>query len=265
MKICDTAVIHPKAEISDGVEIGQFSYIGEHVRIGKNTRIYPNVVIDGWTTIGENNKIFPGVVIGMDPQDLRYNGEPTKVVIGDDNIIREHVTIHRATHGGTTSGDGAKAVTIVGNRNYLMAHCHVAHNCKIWNEVVICNSVELAGYVEVEDGATLGGIIGVHQFTRIGKWTMVGGFTRVVKDIPPFIKVEGQPARPFGLNNVGLKRRGVGAERRLELKRACRILYQDGNNLTQAIQKISTELTQTEEILYLLNFLEHPSRMGILI
>lgn len=265
MKICDTATVHPKAKLSAGVEIGQYSYIGEHVRIGANTKLYPNVVIDGWTTIGANNTIYPGVVIGMDPQDLRYKGEPTEVIIGDSNIIREHVTIHRATSGGTPSDDGSRYATKIGNKNYFMAHCHVAHNCKIGNEVVICNAVELAGYVEIEDGATLGGIIGVHQFVRIGKWAMVGGFSRVVKDIPPFLKVEGQPAKPFGLNNIGLKRKGLVPARRLELKRAYTILYQDGNNLTQAIQKIRSTLTQTEDILYLLNFLEHPSRMGILI
>lgn len=257
--ICDTAIVHPKAKVGEGVEVGQYSCIGEHVVIGENTKIYPHVVVDGWTTIGKNNQIFPGTVIGLDPQDIRYKGEPTKVIIGDGNIIREHVTINRATP------IGDDPVTQIGSSNYLMAYCHVAHNCIVGNEVVICNGVELAGHVEVEDGVTLGGIIGIHQFVRIGKWAMVGGFSRVVKDVLPFIKVEGQPVRPYGLNSIGLKRRGMHPMRRLELKRAYRILYQDGNNLSQAIKKLRSELTMTEDILYLLNFLEHPSRMGILI
>jgi len=214
------ADVSPKAELGKGVCVGPGTLIGPDVIIGPNTWIGPNVIIEGKVKIGSNNKIFPGACIGLEPQDLKYNGDPTDVLIGDNNTFRECVTINRATF------EGEK--TIVGNQNLLMAYSHLGHNCEIGNNVVIANSVQIAGHVVVEDRAVIGGCLGIHQFVHIGYLAMVGGMTRVDRDVPPYCLAEGHPGRLRGLNKVGIKRKGIdknNKEEYLQLKRIWNLLF----------------------------------------
>ncbi len=196
--IHDLADVSRNAELGEGVVVGSGSVIGPDVVVGKNTWIGPNVIIDGRVKIGSNNKIFPGACIGLEPQDLKYKGALTDVVIGDSNTIREYVTINRATY------EGEK--TNVGDGNLLMAYSHLGHNCEIGNNVVMSNSVQVAGHVVIEDRAVIGGCLGIHQFVHIGYLAMIGGMTRVDRDVPPFCLAEGHPGKLRGLNRVGIKR-----------------------------------------------------------
>ncbi len=196
--IHDLADVSRNAELGEGVVVGSGSVIGPNVVVGKNSWIGPNVIIDGRVKIGSNNKIFPGACIGLEPQDLKYKGALTDVVIGDANTIREYVTINRATY------EGEK--TKVGDGNLLMAYSHLGHNCEIGNNVVMSNSVQVAGHVVIEDRAVIGGCLGIHQFVHIGYLAMIGGMTRVDRDVPPFCLAEGHPGKLRGLNRVGIKR-----------------------------------------------------------
>jgi len=247
-----TAVIASGADIGEDVTIGPYSIIGENVRIGDGCRIGSSVLIEGYTEIGKNNHIFHGASIGTIPQDLKYRGARTFVKIGDNNTIREYVTINSATNEGES--------TVVGNSNLLMAYVHVAHNCVIGNNVILANAVNLAGHVKVHDYAIVGGIVPVHQFVEIGEHAFIGGGSRIPKDVPPFIKVVGNPPRVNGMNSVGLMRRGFTLEQRVLLKRAYCILYRSGLNVSQAIEKIETELPQTEEIKMLVDFIKNSKR-----
>ena len=220
VNIHDFADVSPKAELGKGVRVGPGAVIGPDVIVGANTWIGPNVIIDGQVKIGSNNKIFPGACIGLEPQDLKYNGDSTDVLIGDNNTFRECVTINRATF------EGEK--TIIGNQNLLMAYSHLGHNCEIGNNVVIANSVQIAGHVVVEDRAVIGGCLGIHQFVHIGYLAMVGGMTRVDRDVPPYCLAEGHPGRMRGLNKVGIKRKSmdkVNKEEYLQLKRIWNLLF----------------------------------------
>jgi UDP-N-acetylglucosamine acyltransferase len=230
-KIHPTAVIYPGAELDPTVEVGPYSVIGERVKIGANTKIGPHVLISGITEIGEENNIFPGAVIGLEPQDLKYKGAASRVKIGDRNQIREYVTINRAT--------GEDEVTSIGNNNLLMAYVHVAHNCVLENGIVIANSVALAGHVHIESKAVIGGVLGVHQFVRIGQLAMLGGMSRIDRDVPPYMLVEGNPARVRSLNLVGLKRMGLSSEEIGVLKNAFRMLYRSQFTLNQAIESLA--------------------------
>ena len=256
MKIHPTAIVHPGAEIDEGVEIGPFSIIGPNVRIGRNTVVMSSVVVEGWTTVGADNVIFPNAVLGTAPQDLSYRGQRAYVRIGDRNEVREGVTVHRAA-----DEDG---VTSVGDDNLLMACAHVAHNCHIGNQVVMANYAGLAGHAVVEDQAILGGLSGVHQFVRIGRLCMVGGLAKITKDLPPFAIVDGNPARIYGLNSRGLRRRGVAESARLALKRSFRLLTMAGLNLEQALAAIRSSQLDCPEVAHLVDFLEAPTRMGVL-
>jgi len=275
VRIHPTAVIHPKAELHETVQVGPYAVIGEHVRIGARTVVGAHVVIDGWTDIGEDNQIFPGAVLGTEPQDLKYSGAPSQVVIGKGNRIREFVTINRATNEGEA--------TVVGDHNLLMAYVHVAHNCVIENQVVITNAVSLAGHIHIESQARIGGMVGIHQFTRVGRLAMVGAMSRVDRDVPPYMLVEGHPARIRGLNLVGL-RRAKGMEGSLAaLRQAYRLLYRSGLPLEKALQTLRESLRseggssifslqgkelvdETGSLLHLLQFLEdslsQPQRRG---
>ena len=197
------AVVDPKAELASGVVIGPGAVIGPDVVIGENTWIGPNAVLDGRLTLGRDNKVFPGACLGLEPQDLKYRGANTEVVIGDGNTFRECVTINRATDEGER--------TIVGNSNLLMAYCHLGHNCELGDNIVMSNGIQVAGHVVIEDRAVVGGCLGIHQFVHIGGMAMVGGMTRVDRDVPPYCLVEGHPGRVRGLNKVGLRRSGLGA------------------------------------------------------
>lgn len=252
-----TAVVHPKAELHETVTVGPHSVIGEHVQIGPDTVIGPNVVIEGWTQIGQGNRILPGAVIGTEPQDLKYNGAPSQVLIGDRNRIRECVTINRATEEGEA--------TILGDDNLLMAYVHVAHNCLIGSRVVITNSVMLAGHVQIESRARLGGGTGIHQFTHIGELAMVGGMSRIDRDVPPFLLAEGHPGKIRGPNWVGLKRANLPESDLNALKQAFRLLYRSEMPLEKALQTLR-DWPESDLISHLLTFLENslsqPQRRG---
>jgi UDP-N-acetylglucosamine acyltransferase len=251
-----TAVIHPAAQLHPTVQVGPYSVIGEKVKIGQDTTIGAHAVLEGPLEIGDRNQIFPGAAIGLEPQDLKYNGAPSRVKIGNDNRIREYVTINRATQAGET--------TEIGNGNLLMAYVHVAHNCAIEDQVVISNSVSLAGHVYIESKAVIGGMVGIHQFVRIGKMAMVGGMSRISQDVPPFMLVEGNPAQVRSLNSVGLKRAGFTAEDHRILKKVFRILYRSGNTFNQALAEFNL-LPENEHKQHLLNFFQEsitPGRRG---
>lgn len=241
-----TAVIHAGAELHPTVQVGPYAVIGEQVKIGAHSVIGAHVVIDGCTEIGARNQIFPGAAIGLEPQDLKYNGADSLVKIGDDNRIREYVTINRAT--------GGDEVTQIGNSNLLMAYVHVAHNCEIGDHVIITNSVALAGHVVIESRARVGGIVGIHQFVRIGCLAMVGGMSRIERDVPPYMVVEGNPSRVRAINRVGLERAGFSAETQQLMKQAYRILYRQKLTLPEALEKL-TSLPEDSHVQHLQKFL----------
>lgn len=216
--VADNVSIHPRAEIDEDVEIGPFCVIGPHVRIGRGTRLENNVTLMGHVTLGEHNHIYPNVVIGGEPQDLSYRGSDTQVVVGDHNIIRECVTINR----GTEKEDG---ITAIGCHNFLMACSHVAHDCKLGSHIVLANGTLLGGHVHIHDHASLSGGTGVHHFTSIGSYSFVAGLARVLHDVPPFMLVEGHPARPRCINVVALKRNDFSAETINCLAEAHRLIY----------------------------------------
>ncbi len=238
------AIVHPNsfvdssAELNDGVSIASGAIIGPNVVIDSGTQIGPNAVIEGKTKIGKNNKIFPNVFIGLEPQDLKYKGASTEVIIGDNNTFRECVTINKATD------EGEK--TIIGNNNLLMAYTHIGHNCEIGNGIVLSNSVQVAGHVKVEDNAIIGGCLGIHQFVHVGYLAMIGGMTRVDRDVPPFCLAEGHPGRLRGLNRVGIKRSGLMGNKDFDLK-----LLQNTWNLlfkSKDVISISLEIAMKEKL-----------------
>ncbi len=249
-----TAIVKPGAKVGHNVKIGPYAVIGENVEIGEDTEIGPHVVIDGWTRIGSNNKIYHGASIGRVPQDLKFRGEKSYVFIGDNNIIRENVTIHRGT-------EGDKSETRIGNDNFIMAYCHVAHDCQLGNEITMTNAANLAGHVKVEDRAVIAGLTGIQQFVRIGKMAMVGAHSRVDRDVPPYILVDGSPAKVRGINVIGLRRNGVKPDLRREIKRAYKILYRsDIDNIDKALDRMDQELDASEEIEHFLRFLRNVQR-----
>lgn len=253
MMIHSTAIIHPKAELAAGVEVGPYAVIGENVRIGKGTKVGPHTVIGGWTEIGEDNQIFHMASVGGIPQDLKYRGEETWLKIGDRNIIREFVTVHP----GTVTGDSE---TTVGDGNLFMAYCHVAHDCHIGNHAIMANGSTLAGHVIVEDYAILGGLCAIHQFVRIGAHVMVGGGSMVGQDVPPFMVAAGDRARLRGLNLVGLKRRGFSDAILADIKKAFKILVRSGMKVKDALARIREEVPLSAEIVQLVDFVEKSQR-----
>jgi len=247
-----TAIVHPKAELDYGVEIGPYSIIEADVKIGAGTKVGPRVTIEGHTTLGRNNQVFTGAIIGSMTQDKKYKGGITYLRIGDNNSIREYCTLNPGTLDGTE--------TVIKNGNLLMAYAHVAHDCIVGNDTVIANNGTLAGHCVVEDKAIIGGLSGVHQFVKIGKLSIVGGCSKVTSNVPPFIMVDGHPARAYGLNVVGLERNNVPSEERVELKRAFKILFRSGLALKSAIKQIEETLSQSPTILSLLEFLKSSDR-----
>ena len=245
-----TAVIHPGATLHPSVRVGPYAVIGEKVIVGPDTEIGTHVVLDGHTQIGARNRIFPGAAIGLETQDLKYDGAMSRVEIGSDNLIREYVTINRATRAGE--------VTRIGSSNLLMAYVHVAHNCVLGDNIRIANSVALAGHVEVESSAIIGGLLGVHQFVHIGCYAMVGGMSRIDRDVPPFMVVEGNPCRVRGLNQVGLKRSGLihasNGKVFQELKQAYRLLYRSNEAFKTSLEQL--EQFESEEVRHLMRFLK---------
>lgn len=239
MTIHPQAIVDPSAKIAQNVEIGPFSVIGPDVEIGEGTKVMSHVVIKGPTSIGKNNTIFQFSSVGEDCQDKKYAGEPTRLEIGDDNIIRESCTIHR----GTIQDIG---VTTIGSRNLLMAYVHVAHDCVVGNDCILANTTTLAGHVHVDDFVILGGGTMVHQFCKIGTQSMSAGGSIVLRDIPAFVMASGQSASAYGLNTEGLKRRGVDSRDILELKRAYKTLYRKGLRTEEALAELEL-VAQTNE------------------
>ncbi|MBI4387707.1 MAG: acyl-ACP--UDP-N-acetylglucosamine O-acyltransferase [Candidatus Omnitrophica bacterium] len=247
-----TAIVHPDAELGVGVEVGPYSIIEGTVKIGDRTKIDARVSIKGYTTIGADNEIFTGAVIGSITQDKKYKGGVSYVRIGDRNKIREYVTINSGTEEGTE--------TVIGNDNLIMAYAHIAHDCILGNHVTLANNGTLAGHVVIEDRAIVGGFGGVHQFVRIGYLSIIGGCSKVVQDIPPYIMVDGHPARAYGLNSVGLERADVSDEERSNLKKAFKILFRSELIVKNAIKKIEAELSGSQAVQTLLEFLKKSER-----
>ncbi len=250
-----TAIVHPSANIARGVDIGPYCLVGENVSIGKGTVLQAHVVVNGWTSIGEDCEIFPFATLGASSQDRKYAGERAFTKIGSRTVLREYVSVQRAT--------GEDQVTQVGDDCLLLAYVHIAHNCVLGNSVTMSNLAQLAGHVEVSDFATIGGQAGVHQFTRIGRYAMVGGASKITKDVPPFFLIEGNPAEPYGLNSVGLRRAGFTVEERNEIKKFYKILYNPKMNVTQAVEAMKAEAS-SDPGRELIAFLEAPSQRGIL-
>ncbi len=254
-EIHPTAIIHPGAEIVEGVKIGPYSVIAEHVRIGDNTVIDSHVVIDGWTEIGKGCRIFPFTSIGTPPQDMTYSGEKTTVRIGDQNIIREYTTIHR----GTKKGGGE---TVVGSHNYIMAYVHIAHDCHIGSHIIMANAATLGGHITVEDYAVIGGLTGIHQFVRVGMYAMVGACSAVSQDVPPYVSAVGNRAALYGLNMVGLKRQGFSKKQIASIKQAYTILFRSKLTLKEAMATIDEKIGDSEEVRRMVAFI-NGSKRGI--
>jgi len=253
VNIHPTAVVHRNARIAEGVEIGPYTVVGEHVTVGKDTKISSHVLIEGWTTIGERNRVFSFSSIGTPPQDISYRDEETYVIIGDDNIIREFATIHRAT----TKADRK---TEIGNRNFIMAYTHIAHDCKLGDYIIMANNAAFGGHVVVGDHAVLGAIVGIHQFVRVGAYAMIGGQSAVVLDVPPYINATGNRAQLFGLNLIGLKRKGFSDAVIGELKKAYKIIFRTGLTLEEALQKTLAEFPHSQEVRTLVDFMRTSKR-----
>ncbi|MCG6550970.1 MAG: acyl-ACP--UDP-N-acetylglucosamine O-acyltransferase [Candidatus Magnetominusculus sp. LBB02] len=253
MKIHPTAIVGENTEIDDEAVIGPFCIVGSGVKIAKGTQLISNIVIDDNTEIGSNCVIHPFAGIGFPPQDLKYDGRKTGVRIGKDTIIREYSTVHRASVG----GDG---LTEIGDNCFIMAYVHIAHDCKVGNHVVMANAATLAGHVVVEDHTVIGGIVAIHQFTRIGAYSMIGGFSGIGQDVPPFTMASGARAKLYGLNSIGLKRKGFTDERIADLKKAYKILFRDKHILKEAIKHVENELDMNDDIKRLIEFISNNKR-----
>jgi len=241
MKIHSTAIVSPDAFLAEGVEIGAYSVIGPGVTIGKNTILGSHVVIERDTDIGDECRISSFCSLGGDPQDLKYAGEQTRVVIGSHNVFREYVTVNRAT-----SAD--IGVTIIGDHNLIMAYCHIAHNCKLENNIIISNGSHLAGHIQVDDFAIISGMVGIHQFTRIGAHCIIGGASAVTQDVPPYVTAAGNHAKLYGLNLIGLERRGFSKETITALKEAYRIIFRSSLRREAALEKVRQTVADTTEV-----------------
>jgi UDP-N-acetylglucosamine acyltransferase len=255
MALHPTGIIHPTAELSDGVEVGPYAIIGEEVKIGSDCRVHAHAHIAPYTTIGPRCEIYPFASIGTLPQDLKFDGRRTETIIGTDNIIREFVTINRASVG----GDGT---TRVGDHNFLMAYTHVAHDCIVGSNVVMANGATLGGHVTVDDYAVLGGLCAVHQFARIGTHAHIGGGSMVANDIPPYVLAVGDRARLFGLNVIGLRRRRFPNEVLKALKECYRIVFRSGMLLGLALEEAERRFGQVAEVRIFVDFIRS-SRRGI--
>jgi UDP-N-acetylglucosamine acyltransferase len=253
--IHETAIVSTSAQVGENSYIGPFCTIGDEVAIADGVRLDSHVVVDGKTTIGKDTRVYPFVSIGLAPQDLKYGGEPTAVEIGERNHVREFVTVHRGTAGGG-------GVTRIGNDNLLMAQAHVAHDCQLGSNIIMANAATLAGHVEIADRASVGAYSGVHQFCRVGYEAFVGGYSVVVKDAPPFAIIQGNHAKCYGLNRIGLKRRGYSKETIEKLNHAYHLYLSAKLNTTQAVERMRAEIADCKEVEMLIDFIES-SRRGV--
>jgi UDP-N-acetylglucosamine acyltransferase len=247
-----TAVVHPKARLGADCTIGPYSVIGEQVELGDGCILHSHVVIDGHTTLGRRNEVLPFACLGLKTQDLKWQGGVTRVRIGDDNTFREHVTVHSATSDG--------GVTVIGSHNHFLAYSHVAHDCRLGDHIVMSNVATLAGHVIVEDHAVIGGLAAVHQFCRIGRMAIIGGCSKVVQDVPPFMLADGNPAETRTLNKVGLERNGVSEEAQAALKLAFKLLFREGLTVSNALLRIEATVPALPEIEHLVRFARESQR-----
>lgn len=252
-RIHSTAMISPGAKIGAHVQIGPNCIIGDEVTIGDHTIIENNVVLQGPLELGEHNFLGPYVTAGLPPQHLGYRGEKTRTIIGNRNVLREYVNIHR----GTVQGHNE---TIIGDDNYLMAFVHVGHDSKVGNRVIIANACSLAGHVTVEDFVNIGGMCGIHQFVRVGEYAMIGGMSSLRQDSPPYTLLEGNPPRTYGLNVIGLRRNGIGPEDRMTLKRVYRILFRSKLPLREALERVGREFGGNHYVDHLIEFIGKSKR-----
>ncbi len=243
-----TAVIDPSAELAEGAQVGAYAVIGPACTIGAGTVIGPQVVIEEFTHIGRDCQIRAGAVLGGPPQDLKFKGERSYLRIGDRNLIREFVTMHRGT--------GEESETVLGDDNLIMSYSHLGHNCRVGNHTMLANNVQLGGHVTVEDGAILGGLVGIHQFVHIGKMAIVGFHSKAVQDIPPFMLADGSPASVLDINVRGLRRAGIPPASRAALRHAYKLLYRSNLNVSQALEAIEEEVEPDEEVEYLVAFIQ---------
>jgi UDP-N-acetylglucosamine acyltransferase len=254
MKAHPTAIIHPQAQIACSVTVGPYSIIGEGVEIGDASEVMSHVVIEGPTRIGKRNRIFHFAAVGFPCQDLKYKGEPTRLEIGDDNVIREYVTLHR----GTVEGGG---VTSIGNHNFLMGYVHIAHDCHLGDHIIMANGASLAGHVEIGDYAMVGAFCGIHQFCRIGAYSFLGSYSVVNKDILPYSKTSAErPLGVYGANQLGLERRGLSPDDITELQAAFRLLSRSKLNTTQALAAIEARGFKSEHVRALVGFIKTSQR-----
>lgn len=249
--IHSTAIIHPNAIIGADCEVGPYCVIGEHVTLGEKCKLHSHVVIDGHTKLGQGNEIFPFASIGLKTQDLKWTGGVTRTEIGDHNTFREYVSIHSATSDG--------GVTLVGSHNHVLAYSHIAHDCRIGSRIIMSNAATLAGHVTVEDHAVIS-ISAVHQFCRIGKFAMIGGCSKVVQDVPPFMIADGNPAETRTVNKIGLERNGFSDEAQTALRQAYKIIFREGLTTSNALAKIEAELPALPEVKYLVEFIRASER-----
>lgn len=254
MKVHPTAVIHPKARIDSSVSVGPLSVIGEGVELGADCEVMSHVVIEGPIVAGKGNRFFSFGAIGFPCQDLKYKGEPTRLEIGDDNVFREYITLHR----GTVEGGGA---TRIGSHNFLMAYVHIAHDCQLGNHIIMANGASLAGHVEIGDFATVGAFCGIHQFCRIGAYAFLGSYSVVNKDILPYAKTTAErPLGVYGANRMGLERRGLTAQDAEELDKAIRLLTRAKLNTSQALEAIEAKGFQSLHVRALVEFIKTSER-----
>lgn len=251
-----TAIIHPGARLGANVSVGAYSLVGEHVEIGDNTWIGPHVILEGHLRLGRDNRVFQFSSLGGEPQDMKYRGEPTRVEIGDRNTIREYCTINA----GTAQDAG---VTRLGDDNWIMGYVHIAHDCQIGNNVILASNAQIAGHCHLGDWVILGGMTGVHQFVHIGAHAMTGGGTILFQDVPPYVMASGSPAKTFGINTEGLRRRGFSDEGIAALRRAYKTIYRNGLSLAEAIGELAGQQDKNPELKILVDFLQHAKR-GIL-
>ncbi len=252
VKIHPTAIIAKGAHLEAGVEVGPYTVIGDGVKIGKGAKVASFAVIENDTTIGAGTKVFTGAVIGGIPQDLKYDGARSSVVIGENNIIREYVTINLSTT--------QESKTIVGDNNLIMAYSHIAHDCVVGNNCIIANSGTLAGHVTLEDRAVIGGLVAIHQYVRVGTMSIIGGCSKVVTDIPPYTTCDGHPAKFYGLNLVGLRRAGVCAETIHQIKAAYKIFFQSGLAKKHALEEIKKSVLRSAQVDHLIAFIASSER-----
>lgn len=247
-----TAVIHPRAQIGADCEIGPYCVIGEHVVLGPKCRLHSHVVIDGYTRLGEGNEIFPFASIGLKTQDLKWKDGITRTEIGSHNTFRECVTVNSATSDGE--------VTTIGSHNHILAYSHVAHNVTLGNHVIMSNVATLAGHVIVEDHVVVGGLAAVHQFCRLGKMSIIGGCSKVVQDVPPFMLADGNPAETRTINKVGMERNGISEDGQSALRQAFKLLFREGLTISNALARIEEEVTMTDELQHLIQFVRASER-----